>query len=136
VTSAAETALEEQPPTLVYRGWAGLYIRVHLGGSLGHQCAEILEFVPWYGMESDAGRAHLSEPYKLVGERAGGRSENSARSGERRKADAAISPLVRAFELRLEAPYRSTAEPQVVLGFHACGSSASSEKLVEKRPAV
>src|SRR5215471_925537 len=115
VTSAADMALKAPRPTLLSYDRTALYLRVHLGGSLGHQCAETLEFGPWYGIEAGAGRAHRPEASKLVGEHTGGRWENSVRSGERRKPEAAVSPLVRAVEIRLEAQRGSIVEPQVVL---------------------
>src|SRR5215470_9278211 len=94
VTSAANMALKAPPSAPLDHDWSGSYLRVHLGGSVGHQCAEILEFSTWYRIEGAAGRAaHCPEPYEPVGE---GHWQNNTRIGERRKPEAAITPLVRA----------------------------------------
>jgi hypothetical protein len=101
VTSAANMTLKAPPPAPLYHDWAAFYLRAHFGGSLGHQCAEILKFGPWYGIEGAADRAaRRPEQYKPIGEGTSSRWENSARSGERRKPEAAINPLVRAMEIR------------------------------------
>ena len=138
VTSAADMTLKAPPPARLYHDWADLYLRAHFGGSLGHQCAEILKFGPWYGIEGAADRAvHRPDPYKPIGEGTSSRWENSAHSGERRKPEAAINPLVRAMEIRLEAQYGSMAEPQVVIDFHACGTSASvGQPVKNNRPSA
>jgi hypothetical protein len=118
-----------------YDHWGDSHL-VNLGGSWDHQCAEILAFGPWFGIESGARTAaHSPESHNYVGESATRRQQSSARGGERRKHRASVGPVGRALEIRLESQSRSIVQPQVTIDFRACGSSAKAGKSPEnKRP--